>query len=253
MDEPEINRPDLNRLDNEQICHILDIRDNGGKDISKLAIVSFFCVPVAIFSYIFFIGPMGFCGLNLFSIAGLILGILAVVVISFSGGQLKGYLFTVLPIIFGIGVICFGAVCWVGAAHRAALAQRRSNLKHLGEVMTEYTKTNGGYLPAADKWCDALVEFDGTLTKDDFKYIKNDNTECHYALNKNLNGLKLRNVPGEVVLIFEATGDWNLTGTVELMQESFTMGHRCFVLLANSEVFLWGPESIKHSNFSWVP
>ena len=248
-----MNRPDLNKLDNEQICRILDVRDNVGKDISKLAIISFFCVPIAIFSLTFFIGPMGFCGLALFSIAGLVLGILAIVVISFSGGQLKGYLFTVLPIIFGIGFICFGAVCWAVASHRAALDQRRSNIKHLGQVITAYAKANDGQLPAADKWCDALIEFDGTLTKDNFKYIRNNKAECHYALNKNLSGLKLKNIHGEVVLIFEATGDWNLAGTDELLQESFAIGHRYFVLLANSGVFLWDPESIKHSNFSWTP
>jgi hypothetical protein len=92
------------------------------------------------------------------------------------------------------------------------------NLKLLGSALIEYSKDNNGCLPHAQKWCDLLVQHQPDLPKYAFTNRRKKPGKSYFAFNKNLDGLRLADVPGDVVLLFEARGDWNLAGGRELLE-----------------------------------
>ena len=92
------------------------------------------------------------------------------------------------------------------------------NLKLLGSSLIEYSKDNNGCLPHAQKWCDLLVQHQPDLPKYTFTSRRKKPGKSYYAFNKNLDGLRLADVPGDVVLLFEARGDWNLAGGPQLLE-----------------------------------
>jgi hypothetical protein len=94
------------------------------------------------------------------------------------------------------------------------------NLRLLGEKMEAYCKEHDGYLPDADRWCDLLIEHDPNLSKSNFKHPRIEYGACNFAFNKNLSGRRLGKIPGNVVLLFEADGAWNLEGAAELLKVS---------------------------------
>ena len=83
-----------------------------------------------------------------------------------------------------------------------------SQLRQIGTAIKLYANDYNGQLPTAQNWCDLLV------TQDDI----NENLlsghretsdalggESAYALNKSVVGMKLSEIPGDVVLLFETT------------------------------------------------
>ena len=92
------------------------------------------------------------------------------------------------------------------------------NLKLLGSSLIEYSKDNNGCLPHAQKWCDLLVQHQPDLPKYTFTNRRKKPGTSYFAFNKNLDGLRLADVPGDVVLLFEARGDWNLAGGPQLLE-----------------------------------
>ena len=69
------------------------------------------------------------------------------------------------------------------------------------------------------------MEHNKELTEENFKHpqpeefagMLNFKGECQFAFNSNLSGMRLEDIPTDVVLLFEADGAWNLTGTSELL------------------------------------
>ena len=53
-----------------------------------------------------------------------------------------------------------------------------------------------------------------------FKNPKIEKGICHFAFNKNLSMVDINSVPNDVVMLFEANGDWNLNGDVELLEKA---------------------------------
>ena len=94
----------------------------------------------------------------------------------------------------------------------------KHNLKLLGSAVIEYSKDNDGCLPPAQKWCDLLVQHQPDLPKHAFTNRRIKPGKSYFAFNKNLDGLRLADVPGDVVLLFEARGDWNLAGGPQLLE-----------------------------------
>ena len=114
-----------------------------------------------------------------------------------------------------------------------------SNLRLLGKSFIGYAKNNNGYLPDANQWCDLLMRYDKTLTGQNFKHPLIKEWECNIAFNKNLNCLKLSEIPKDTVLLFEADGGWNLSGDKELFEKSRkeqTDYYFCYVLLADGNI-----------------
>jgi hypothetical protein len=122
--------------------------------------------------------------------------------------------------------------------HCSRVAVCMSNLHQLGLAVNQYAKVHEGCLPAADKWCDLLMESDPSLSRRIF--------ECPTE--------KGMDLPNDVVLLFEADGGWNVSGGQELL----TMRHKgrdrmyCSVLLCNFSVRSW-PELTEEKSLRWDP
>lgn len=160
--------------------------------------------------------------------AGLILGIIAVPAVLIA----RTYWWGLVPAIVSI-FIC-GAVVWIDYEITMYSRDRQEtlkkmigdyNLRLLGEELIENAKANSGRLPEAAHWCDSLMKDNNELTEVNFRHPNPDvfqlKGECHFAFNKNLSGLQLADIPGDVVLLFEADGDWNLNGAAELLQTRY--------------------------------
>lgn len=161
-------------------------------------------------------------------------------------------------------IIFAGAVLWgYGEMDRdfrmrAKVLEEISVARHLlrlREALVEYADGHSGLLPAADKWCDELMEYNHSLVKSNFKhpafsadsnivkesnqwlaeFIRKDpnraeelievpipNGECNYAFNSNLSGRRLSEISPDTILLFEANGNWNLSGTHDVLNSRYS-------------------------------
>jgi hypothetical protein len=211
--------------------------DSTTRETSRIAIASIICCLAAVVSWtLFFL--FGFADLNsgifltvaipLFHIASA-LGLIAILVIAVQRKVLKGYIYAVLAIIMSFPFLFFD----YGIKVQAQVREKRKreltglyNLELLGKEFVQYAKDNDGHLPEAEKWCDLLLEHNKNLTRENFKHpqpvMLQLQGKCHFAFNKNLSRRRLAEIPGDVVLLFEADGDWNLTGTGELLATRYS-------------------------------
>ncbi len=225
------------------------------KETSKLAKASLFCALVSIACIILF-GL--FCMVTLdighfiaaavvVALISFILGIGALVLITLRHKELKGYLYAVS----GITLCTPLLLVMVGALYTTRVRAERSkentgeyNLVVLGRSLQSYAKANGGYLPLSDQWADLLMQHDPQLTKGNFKHPQPDRFQlkgvCHFALNRYVGGKRLADIPGNVVLLFEADGDWNLNGTGELLKTRYReRGYVTLLFVDQSKADYW--------------
>jgi energy-coupling factor transporter transmembrane protein EcfT len=96
------------------------------------------------------------------------------------------------------------------------------NLYILREAIIDYANQNEGHLPDASSWCDDLMTYNKNLGISDFQHPiperYNLNGMCHFAFNEALSSKRLSDIPGGTVLLFEANGDWNLSGGPEMLE-----------------------------------
>jgi hypothetical protein len=223
------------------------------KRTSYLAIGAFVCVLAAIGSGLLYclsvvigldIGMLVVYAIRLPYLAA-ILSLAAIVMITVRRKLLKGYIYAVLALILSspFMFIDYGFRC------QAKIREQRErewtglyNLEFLGKEIIRYARDNNGYLPEASRWCDQLMEYNPELSKENFMHpqhpklpkenykftapenfrdIFNFKGEVQFAFNKNLSGKHLADIPGDVVLIFEADGDWNLSGAEELLKTRY--------------------------------
>jgi len=194
------------------------------KKISYLAVFSLFAgllgIATFVYSFIYYDSYGGVIFSSIPSGVAVLLGLLAVIIIKTK--KKRGYLYSIMAIFLGLPSILF--VTGISMGQRVRLIAEKSNtarynLRMLGKVMLEYTEDNNSYLPDANQWCDLLMEFDKSITRNNFKHPRIKKWDCNIAFNKNLSGLKLSEIPGDVVLLFEADGDWNLSGESDLFQK----------------------------------
>jgi hypothetical protein len=157
-------------------------------------------------------------------IAAIILGIVALVKIRKSSGQLKGKGLAVAGI--GISIIVLGmATC--GFLRLRNITQRivcQDNLGDLFSAMFIYAIDNDDKFPTPSKWCDLLVEHT-KLTKESFRCPSASKGPCNYAINKNVEKLGLNSSPG-MVLLFETHPGWNQSGGPEILT---TENHNLYI------------------------
>jgi len=179
--------------------------------------------------------------------AGLVLGIIAIFAILIT----RTYWWGLIPAIISI-LVC-GAIVWVDISITMHSRKRYEilkgeigdyNLRLLGEALVQYAKTDSGHLPSAENWCDSLLEKSTELTRENFKHPKaaylGFKGECQFAFNKNLSGAKISEIPDDVVLVFEADGDWNLNGTGELLKTRYREhGHIAVLFLGGTMRNYW--------------
>ena len=96
---------------------------------------------------------------------------------------------------------------------------RLGGIKGIGIGLTMYAN-NYDMLPPLDKWCDKLEEEADFGSSHFLGWIDREEGKCGYALNENLDGLHFSELDGKIVLAFEAKGEWNLSGGVELAKKN---------------------------------
>lgn len=213
--------------------------DSPTRKTSRLAIASMSCSVLAVFClvllFLFDFDIFGQAATVLLP-AAFVLGIIACFAIV-RHKHLKGYAYAIIAIIVGGAFVLLMAQTQFTIRMRAYYEKTntsRYNLRKLGKAMHEYAQDHDGYLPVANQWCDLLLEYDKSLTRDDFKHPKREGTSI--AFNKYLDVLRLADIPGNVVLLFEAEGGWNLTGGAELLSIEHFDGGYVNVLLLNKEI-----------------
>jgi hypothetical protein len=200
------------------------------------------------------------CTLSCFGMAT-VLGIISLLVIRFSSKKLKGSGYAVKTIVLSI-VFCslvfgFEYVVSMGEAvreeHLAARAAEE-NIRRVGGAIIEYAEAHNGVLPTASHWCDLILECDKNLSKDAFRHLDEPNDLCGFAFNRMLGGLRLADVPGDTVLLFEAKGNWNLTGGIELLEKGETKRNSLIlVFLADGTVAEYWFSGVRGRMPRWNP
>jgi prepilin-type processing-associated H-X9-DG protein len=213
--------------------------------------------PLAIASLI--LGLLSFCTMFLTAPLAIILGIIALVMIARSHGQLKGIGFAIVgilvPILVFILIMIWSVINFpeIKKTHHRVLQQACTyNLQRLGASAKSYADDNNGQYPPADKWCDLLQPYYKEETilacpsvKDLHRFDGEAAGKCHYAMNVNAK----RNSPSNMVLLFETNPGWNQCGGPELLKTDnhfekgsnilFNDGHVEFVRIEDINSLRW--------------
>ncbi|MHC4574111.1 MAG: hypothetical protein ACYS76_08260 [Planctomycetota bacterium] len=206
------------------------------------------CASGHVESIIALIAALVFLGL------ALVLGIAALVSIAIRRREVRGSGYAILSI---VAAVLLSSVMFVGlrrARECAGAAVCMSSLHCLAVAANQYAKAHEGYLPSADKWCDLLMETAPSLSERIFKCPAEKGGVCNYAFNRKLDGLRLADVPNDVVLLFEANGGWNVSGGQELltMRHKGTDGVNCNVAFGDFSVRRW-PGLTEEKSLRWKP
>jgi len=223
------------------------------KETSRIAVSSIYCVLAAIASIIlscfvtlFRIEPLSMiftAGAAFFFGAGFVLGLLSLAVIFIRRKRTKGFLWAILSILLSVVPMYFLVGIWLGAGARAELGKAHVgtyNLHILGKELVKYAEKHDGYLPVANHWCEELLKNNLKLSEANFRHpqsrIVGLKGECHFAFNRNLSEMRLADIPGDVVLVFEADGSWNLNGTEELLKTRYREQGFITIFIANGKM-----------------
>lgn len=98
----------------------------------------------------------------------------------------------------------------------------------VGNDLLEYARNNNQQFPAAEKWCDTMLE-----KEDDnysFKRYEDNKENFQYTLNKNIFGYN--EIPDNMVVLFSGVSGWNQVGGKELVQSH----NRLRVFFGNGDV-----------------
>lgn len=175
------------------------------------------------------------------AIPAIIMGILVLVKISNSGGQVKGtglaitaialpFLVPVvmclmgifLPALPGIRQIAFRMVCG-------------QNMSGLGRAMLIYANDYDDKFPTQTEWCDLLMKYTKVPPKG-FRCHGADKGPCNYAMNKNLENFSKGDAPPDMVALFETHPGWNQVGGPEILTTDNHQGVGCHVLFVGNRV-----------------
>jgi len=210
------------------------------------------------------LGIVGGCSLGLLSIVGLVLGIVASKKIKASGGTIGGRGMAVAGIIISIVTLILGLVlaggvfvAWFAGSKAIGMAEQvvsETNITNLCKAAISYSADNGGALPPADSWPEALRK-GGYLSGNDLLVLpgKKDASRA-YAMNAKLGGVDISQVRQrtQTVLFFECSpGAPPSGGPSDLPPEpphtggwgiGFCDGHPEIVPLNRRDQLIWDPK-----------
>jgi len=173
------------------------------------------------------LGCLGLLTCGITSLVGLVLGIIALVRINKSKGQLGGQGLALAGTIVSAAFLLLAPI--PAAMLLPALAKAKAkaggihcmnNVKQLNLALMMYATDNNDQFPAGSKWCDALMPYLAGATNAFVCPNGAPNRRCHYALNAQLAGRGLKDSqasPAQMVLVFECDGGWNVSGGRELL------------------------------------
>jgi prepilin-type processing-associated H-X9-DG protein len=199
------------------------------------------------------------------ALPAIICGIVALVKISKSKGQLKGMGLAItgiaLPTIMIPVAAMLLAILMPSLAKVKQIAERTvcmTNMKQLSMSVMIYTEDYDGKFPTADQWSDLLEPYLGDTTNPFTSCPVETGEGFSYAFNQNLDGLTTADVGMDVVLLFESQPGHNLTGGPELLitnrhpasnrdsfggcNVAFVDGHIEFINAEDIENLKWKPD-----------
>jgi hypothetical protein len=133
------------------------------------------------------------------------------------------------------------ALLWPGLIRFREYRRRircAKNLKCLAKAALIYSCGDTPY-PAADKWCDILLE-EMDVTEKDFKCPANKKERCSYAINPNVSP----HSNPRFVLLFETKSGWNQFGGPGLVTFENHEGKGCNILFNDQHVKFVKPEHL---------
>jgi len=203
------------------------------------------------------------------AIPAIILGIVALVKISKSQGQLKGNGLAIAGIAVPVAALpiialLMGILMPVMARTRqiALRLQCGSNMSSLGKAMLIYANEHDNKFPTTSKWCDLLIEHTDVANhiflckgapgcKVNRCYDDTTGQPCSYAMNKNVEGLNREELPADMVLLFETEPGWNKSGGPEILSTENHYRQGCNILFVDCHVE-W-IDTVNLDELKWTP
>jgi prepilin-type processing-associated H-X9-DG protein len=175
------------------------------------------------------------------AIPAIIMGIVVLVKISNSSGQLKGNGLAIAGIVLPV-VLVPVAACLMGMMMPALARVRQiafrvqcgTNMSSLGRAMLIYTNDQDSF-PTTSKWCDLLIEH-SDVNPAMFRCKGAHEGPCNYAINKNLENFVGESTPPDMVVLFETHPGWNQVGGPEMLTTDNHQGEGCNVLFVDNSV-----------------
>jgi prepilin-type processing-associated H-X9-DG protein len=194
------------------------------------------------------------CGIT--AVVGLVLGIVALIQINKSQGQLKGQGLAIAGLILsGLFILIMPALLLPALAKGQAKARTIScvnNATVIAQAVVMHAQANTNTCPPAATWCDAIQTEVGSDRA--FQCPTGDEKHrCHYAYNAKLDGVSLDKVtnPGQTVLVFETDGGWNLSGGSELLPKK--VRHNRTVVIGYVDGHVETMTESRLSQLQWEP
>lgn len=189
----------------------------------------------------FVLGILSFCTFLLTAPLAIIFGIISLVKISRSQGQLKGTGLAIAGI--AVPVVSLPIVALVMGIMMPAMVRARdvaqrvvcgTNLSSITKAMLIYADDNKDRFPDSDHWCDLLIKTEN-CNKKQFQCVGDKEGPSSYAMNKNAEKLGA-NSPLDMVLLFESKPGWNQSGGPELLTTENHAGEGCNIAFCDGHV-----------------
>jgi type II secretory pathway pseudopilin PulG len=205
------------------------------------------------------LGVLGLFTCGATALVGLVLGIVAMVKIEKSKGQVGGKgLALAGTIVSGVFLLMLPVLAAMllpalaKAKQRATTISCMNNVKQLNRALIMYASDNKDQLPSGNKWGDAIQQYVGANANVFLCARDKASDRSHYAFNARLSGMSTKDVttPAATVLVFETEGGWNLSGGKELLLSKprhgtyvvgFVDGHAEAVRAENLKKLRWDP------------
>jgi hypothetical protein len=145
---------------------------------------------------------------------------------SAGGGESTAVVFAGFALGCGALVGALALLSWLLPSHlwpggydrqRAQKTVCLSNVKNLALALQMYLADNDDAFPAAEVWCDPLVEY--TNSEERLQCPEARDLRCGYAYNRALSGARRRDLadPATTVAIFESDVGWNAAGDASIL------------------------------------
>ncbi len=142
---------------------------------------------------------------------------------------------------------------------RANRIKSISNMSQMSKGLMSYADDNGGKLPPADKWCDAIMRAVGSpmvfvspLDQDAMAQSRTGKKVSSYAFNAALAGKSLHELDHRTILVFECNLGWNGTGGLKDLHKNVPPDQWNVALVSGSSQ-LTNPNHMQRSQMRWSP
>lgn len=191
------------------------------------------------------LGILSFCTFFMTAPIAVILGIVALVMISRSGGHLTGKGFAIAGIVVPVVALPFTAIIMgimLPALNQVRIVAQRTvcgvNMTALGKAMSLYASEYDDRFPTSSEWCDLLIEctdVDGQVFCCPGSSACSGRRICSYAMNENVQQ-EGTNSRRDMVLLFETDSGWNQSGGPEILSTSNHQDEGCNILFVDGSV-----------------